>query len=63
MTLVTSKENKVTKDKNCKNVPHSETTEVILVNQNVVNNDYQANLRVLCTFVPHNVSVNYLKFH
>ena len=32
MALVRSKENKVTKGKNCKNVPHSEATEVILVN-------------------------------
>ena len=28
MNLVTSNENKITKDKNCENVPHLETTEV-----------------------------------
>ena len=29
-----------------------EITKVVLVHCNVVNNDYQYDLRVLCTFVP-----------
>ena len=39
--LLGSTENKITKYKNCKNVPHLEITEVVLVNCNIVNNDYQ----------------------
>ena len=45
--------NKITKDKNGKNVPHLEITEVVLVHFNIVNNDYQQDLRVLYTFVPN----------
>ena len=53
MKLLGSTENKMTKDKNGKNVPHLEITEVVLVHCNVVNNDYQQDSRVLCTFVPN----------
>ena len=35
------------------NVPHLEIIEVVLVNFNIVNNDYQQDLRVLYTFVPN----------
>ena len=48
--LFQSTENNITKDKN---VPHLEITEVILVYCNIVNNDYQHDLRVLYTFVPN----------
>ena len=41
MKLLRSTENKITKDKNSENVPHLETTEVVLVYCNIVNNDYQ----------------------
>ena len=41
MKLLGSTENKITKDKNGKNVPHLEITEVVLVHWNIVNNDYQ----------------------
>ena len=41
MKLLGSTENKTTKDKNGKNVPHFEIKEVVLVYCNVVNNDYQ----------------------
>ena len=41
MKLLGSTENKITKDKNCENVPHHEITEVVLVHCNIVNNDYQ----------------------
>ena len=38
--LLGSTENKITKDKNDKNMPHLEITEIILVHCNIVNNDY-----------------------
>ena len=41
MKLLGSVENKITKDKNGGNVPHQEITEVVLVNFNIVNNDYK----------------------
>ena len=47
MKLLGSTENKITKDKNGKNVPHPEITEVVLVHCNIVNNDYQQDSRVL----------------
>ena len=53
MKLLGSNENKITKDKNGENVPHLEITEVVLVHCNIVNNDYQQDSRVLCTFVPN----------
>ena len=39
--------------KNGKNVPHLDTTEVVLVHFNIVNNDYQQDSRVLNIFVPN----------
>ena len=59
MKLLGSTENKITKDKNSENVPHLEITEVVLVNFNIVNNDYQQDLRVLYTFVPNRPLVVY----
>ena len=53
MKLLRSTENKITKDKNSENVLHLETTEVVLVYCNIVNNDYQHDSRVLYTFVPN----------
>ena len=44
---------KITKDKNGKNVPYLEITEIILVHCNLVNVDYQQDSRVLYTFVPN----------
>ena len=41
MKLLGSTKNKITKDKNGKNLPHLEITEVILVYCNIVNSDYQ----------------------
>ena len=43
--------NKITKNKNSENVPHLESTEVVLVHCNIVNNDYLQHSRVLHTFV------------
>ena len=39
------------KNKNSINVSHLKITEVVLVHCNILNNDYQHNSRVLCTFV------------
>ena len=51
MKLFGSTKSKITKDKNGESVPHLEITEVLLLNCNIVNNDYQQNSKVLCTFV------------
>ena len=53
MKLLGSTENKIVKDKNGENVPHFESTEVVLVHCNIVNDDYQQNSRVLYAFVPN----------
>ena len=52
MKLLGSTESKITKDKNGENVPHLEVAELVLVNCNLVNNDYQQDSRILYTFVP-----------
>ena len=41
------------KQRGTENVSHLETTEVVLVRSNIVNNDYQLNSRVFYTFVPN----------
>ena len=51
MKLLGSTKNKITKDKNGENVQHLEITEVVLVNCNIVNNDYQQDSRILYTFI------------
>ena len=53
MKLLGSTESKITKDKNGENVPHLEIVELVLVNSNLVNNDYQQDSRILYTFVPN----------
>ena len=53
MKLLGSTENKITKDKKCENEAHLKVAEVVLVNCNMVNNDYQQDSRVLYTFVPN----------
>ena len=53
MKLLGSTENKITKDKNGENVPHLEIVELVLINCNLVNNNYQQNSRILYTFVPN----------
>ena len=53
MKLLGSTKNKIHKDKNVENVGHLEITEVILVNCNIVNNDYQQDSRDLYIFVPN----------
>ena len=51
MKLIGSIKSKITKNENGKNVSSLEINEVVLVNCNVVNNNYQRNSRVLYTFV------------
>ena len=53
MKLLGSTESKITKDKNGENVPHLEIVELVLFHCNLVNNDYQQDLRILYTFVPN----------
>ena len=53
MELLGSTKKKITKNKNGEYVPHLEITEVVLVQYNIVNNDYQQDSRVLYTFVPN----------
>ena len=51
MKLLGTTKSEIKKDKNGKNVPHLEITELVLIHCNIVNNDYQQNSRVLYTFV------------
>ena len=51
----------IIKDKNGENVPHLEIAKVVLVHCNMVNNDYQQDLRVLYTFVANKPFVSLLK--
>ena len=53
MKLLGSTDNKITKDKIGENVPHLEITELVLVDCNIVNNDYQQDSIVLYIFVPN----------
>ena len=53
MKLLRSIENKITKYKNGKIVAHLENIEVLLVHCNIVNNNYQHDLRISYTFVPN----------
>ena len=53
MKLLGSTRSKITKDWSDENIPHLEINEVVLVHCNIVNNDYQQNLRVLYTFIPN----------
>ena len=61
MKLLGTTENKITKDKNCENVLHLETREVVLAYCDIVNNDYQQDSRVLYTFVPNKPFGNLLE--
>ena len=51
--LLGSTKSEISKDKNGENVPHIETTEVVLLLCNMVNNDYQQYSTVLYIFVPN----------
>ena len=53
MKLLGTTESKITKDKNGVNVPHLEIVELVIVNCNVINNNYQRDSRILYTFIPN----------
>ena len=53
MKLLGSTENKKGKDKKGENMSHLKITEVMLLNCNIANNDYQQDSRVLYAFVPN----------
>ena len=59
MTLLWITKSKITKIKNGENVLYLESSEVVLMHCNVVSNSYQQNSRVLYTFVPNKLLVNY----
>ena len=61
MRLLGSTTNKINKDKNGKNAPHLEITEVLLVHWNVFNNDYQQDSRVLYAFLTNKPFRNLLE--
>ena len=61
MKLLGSTKYKITKNKNGENVLHLEIPEVILVDCNIVNNDYEQESRVLYMFVPNKPFDNLLK--
>ena len=50
---------KKTKDENDEKLTHLESTEVIVVHCIIVNDGYQQDSRVLCTFTPKNQLVKY----
>ena len=53
LKLLGSTKSKITKDENGENVSHLEIIEVVLMHCNIVNSDYQQDLRVLYIFVPN----------
>ena len=52
MKLLRRNKIKITANKNGDNVPHLEITELVLVQTNIANNDYQQDSRALYTIVP-----------
>ena len=52
MKLLGSTKHKIAKAENGEIVPYLETTELVLIQCSVVNNNYQQISRVLYTFVP-----------
>ena len=53
MKLLGSTKSKISKDKNGEKLPHLEVVELVLIQCNLVNNNYQQNSRILHTFVPN----------
>ena len=51
--LLGRSKNNITNYKNGENVPHLGITEVVLIHCDIVNNDYQHDLRVLYIFIPN----------
>ena len=56
--LLGSIKSKITKNENGENLPHLETTEVVVVHCTIVKNDYQHDSRILYTFVLLNCLVH-----
>ena len=48
-----STKSKINKDKIGKNVTNLDITKIVLIDCNIVNSDYQQDLKVLYTFVPN----------
>ena len=48
MKLLGNTKIKIVRDKNGENVSHLEITEVVLIHCNIVNNNYQQDLRSIC---------------
>ena len=51
MKLSGSTKSKVTRNENGENAPNLEITEVVLIYCNIIDNNYQQNSSVLCTFI------------
>ena len=54
MKLLGSTISNISKTENGPNVPNLKVTQIVLVHCIIVNNNYQQNSRVLCTFIPNN---------
>ena len=52
MRLLGSTQSKIAKNENGGNIPHLEITEVVLVQCNIVSNNYEQNSKLLYTFIP-----------
>ena len=51
MKLLGSIKSKISKDENGENLPHLESTKVVLVHCKIASKDYQHNSRMLYTFI------------
>ena len=61
MKLLGSAKSKIINDENGENAPHLEINDVVLVHSNIVNNNYQLNLRVLYTFIRNKLFGQFLQ--
>ena len=52
MNLLGSSKKRITKAKQGENIPRLKVTEVVFIHCNLINNAYQYESRVLCTFTP-----------
>ena len=53
MKLLESTKSKITKHEDSESMSRLKITEVVLADLNIVNNNYQQDLRVLYTFIPN----------
>ena len=56
MKMLETAKSKITMDKDGENLPHLETTEIVLAQFNIVNNYYQKDSRALYAFPPNKLS-------